>query len=188
MEGLDDTINAVDLPNGSNQEDCNARKIVDPAILIAIENRKKDWLSDNNQKWALGKRREEIFEHFGNNPEPVAYIRDHNLNVFGLSDNDMADQLVYSGKGYFIDHSVNHHASVTAEKYKYIQSVLDYPDHIKRMNVDGKESIVFIKKLKRWNAISIQREDTPNGSRLWYKNFFEQKKEPYKSLTDIQLS
>ena len=47
-----------------------------------MKNRITDWLSEENLKWAEGKTREEIFEKFGNELQPIAVIPDKYLKIF----------------------------------------------------------------------------------------------------------
>ena len=155
--------------------------------LSEIENRKLEWLSKENLEWAKGKTLEEIIEKFGNEPFAVAYLPVEYLGVFGDAGLQLTDNRIYSGKGYYIDHAVNHHPTIDPKDYINIQDVINNYDHIKKVRVDNKESIVFIKKIDRWNAVTVQLEVGDNGRIVWHKNYYNQKKEPYKSLPDVQL-
>ena len=116
-----------------------------------MENRIVDWLSEENLSMAMGKTRDEIFEIFGNEVLPIAYIPTKFINLIG---SNIKDQRIYCGKGYFIDHALRNHAKsgmqisaadVDVSKYLNIQAVLDNPDSIKETFVDGKRTVVFIK-------------------------------------------
>ena len=139
-----------------------------------------EWLTPENMDWARGKSREEIFDHFGNKLEPVSIMPKAYLPLFEA---EPTDDKVYSGKGYFIDHAVNHHANVPVSEYDNIQEVLDHPDSIKK-TVSG--SIAFIKKLNQYDAVLVDAVLDENGRILLHKTFFSQKKEPYAKEDDMR--
>ena len=155
-----------------------------------MEARIVDWLSEENLERAEGKTREEIFDEFGNELEPIAYIPKQYISLVSA---DLKDQRIYCGKGYFIDHALRNHAKdgkqlnvedVDVSKYLNIQSVLDNPDSVKETYVDGKRTIVFIKKIGRYFAELTQVEE--DGKIVLHKSMFNQKKEPYAKLNDIR--
>lgn len=155
-----------------------------------MENRIVDWLSEENLSMAMGKTRDEIFEIFGNEVLPIAYIPTKFINLIG---SNIKDQRIYCGKGYFIDHALRNHAKsgmqisaadVDVSKYLNIQAVLDNPDSIKETFVDGKRTVVFIKRIGRYFAELTQVEEA--GKIVLHKSFFNQKKEPYAKLNDIR--
>lgn len=155
-----------------------------------MENRIVDWLSEDNLSKAYGKTREEIFNEFGNELEPIAYIP---AQFISLVDPELTDTRIYCGKGYFIDHALRNHAGsgrriapedVDVSKYLNMQYVLDNPDSIKETVSDGKRTVVFIKKIGRYFAELTQVEE--NGKIVLHKSLFNQKKEPYAKLDDIR--
>lgn len=155
-----------------------------------MEARIVDWLSEENLERAEGKTREEIFEEFGNELAPIAYIPIQHLSLVSA---DLKDQRIYCGKGYFIDHALRNHTKdgkqikaedVDVSKYLNIQSVLDNPDSIKETYIDGKRTVVFIKKIGRYFAELTQVEE--EGKIVLHKSMFNQKKEPYAKLNDIR--
>lgn len=155
-----------------------------------MEARIVDWLSEENLERAEGKTREEIFDEFGNELEPIAYIPKQYISLVSA---DLKDQRIYCGKGYFIDHALRNHAKdgkqlnvedVDVSKYLNIQSVLDNPDSVKETYVDGKRTVVFIKKIGRYFAELTQVEE--DGKIVLHKSMFNQKKEPYAKLNDIR--
>jgi hypothetical protein len=148
-----------------------------------IQQRLIDWLSEENIQWATGKTRDEIQEKFGNNAMPIAYIPVKYLKLLG---DDVIDNRVYSGMSYFIDHAVNHHPNISKEKYQYIQKVLSEPDEVKGIKDNGNNSVVFIKKIDRFNAVIIEVEKDKYGKIIWHKTFLDQNKKPY-SNKGIQL-
>ncbi len=157
---------------------------------IEMQKRIIDWLSEDNLKKAEGKTRAEILEMFGNTPIPIAYITSDNLSYVSK---DAKDPRIYCGKGYFIDHALRNHSNqdtqISAEdvdvgKYLNMQSVLNDPDSLKETFVDGKRTVVFVKKIGRYFAELTQFEE--NGKIVLHKSLFSQKKEPYAKLKDIR--
>lgn len=155
-----------------------------------MEARLLEWLSVDNLNRAYGKTREQIFEMFGNDLQPIAYIPNEYL---ALVDPKIEDEKIYCGKAYFIDHALRNHAktdiqtpveAIDARQYLHIQAVLDDPDSIKETFVDGKRTIVFIKKIGRYYAELTQVETC--GKIVLHKSYFNQKKEPYAKLDDIR--
>ena len=149
-----------------------------------------DWLSDENLTAALGKSRTEIFDLFGNALEPIAYIPSQYLPLISK---DIKDPRIYCGMAYFIDHALRNHGldgtqatieDVDVSKYLNIQTVLDNPDAIKETYVDGKRTVVFVKKIGRYFAELTQVEE--DGKVILHKSLFSQKKEPYAKLNDIR--
>ena len=155
-----------------------------------MEARIVDWLSDENLAKASGKTRAEIFDEFGNELMPIAYVP---TQYMSLVSRDLKDPRIYCGKGYFIDHALRNHGAsgtqtaledVDVSKYLNIQTVLDNPDSVKETNVDGKRTVVFIKKIGRYFAELTQVEE--DGKIILHKSLFNQKKEPYAKLNDIR--
>ena len=147
--------------------------------LLAMKGRIAEWLSPETLSEAIGKTRDEIFEMYGNECLPIAYVPKYFANKI---DAELTDFYVYCGKGYFIDHAVNHHSSIPSEKYLLIQDVLNDPDEIKKTTTDGHDSYIFIKKLGRFNAVVLALEVSENGKMILHKSFFDQKKKPYANV------
>ncbi|MBR3625336.1 MAG: hypothetical protein IKN48_03170, partial [Bacteroidaceae bacterium] len=149
-----------------------------------MQDRVREWLSEDYLNQARGLSREDIFELFdGDTPYPIAYVPEESLTY--LSDG-ISDNRIYSSMGYFIDHAVNHHPSIPVEQYKNIQDVLNNPDSVKEIMQDGNRSVVFIKKIDKYNAVVVQLEKSEDGKIIWHKSFFDQRKEPYKNLPDLK--
>ncbi len=126
------------------EERHDEKYVVSSSERAEMENRITDWLSEENLEHAVGKTRDEIFEEFGNELAPIAYIPAKYLSF--LSEN-VKDPRIYCGKGYFIDHALRNHGGqgtqiniddVDVSKYLNIQYVLDNPDHIKEILLSGK--------------------------------------------------
>jgi len=143
---------------------------------VELPNRLAQWLSKENIEKAQGKSRAEIIKEFGNEPQAIAYIP---IQFLPLVDSNLRDNRVYSGMGYFLDHAVNHHPNIAADKYQNIQQVLNSPDEVKAIVDNGNNSIVFIKQIDRYNAVVIEVEKTDDGRIVWHKSFYDQNKKPY---------
>ena len=164
---------AEEEPSGAGYVDALSDEV------SAYPKRVQDWLSQGNLDRARGKNLKEIIAMFGNKPEPIAYVPKEYLYVLG---NDVTDNRLYSGKGYFIDHALNHHSQIETKTYGYIQEVLSHPDAIKPTN----EGVTFIKKIDRWNAVVVNVEKTEKGKIIWHKSFYDQNKEIYKNRPDLK--
>ena len=69
---------------------------------------------------------------------------------------------------------------------------MNLPEHIRYSHSaeTKKPSFIFTailptSKGNRWNAVTIQVETDDNGNLIWYKNYYNQRKEPNKSSTDL---
>jgi hypothetical protein len=145
-----------------------------------------EWLSTENIEKAKGKTRDEIFLMFGNAYEPIANIPAEYLKYLGSG---VADNTVYSGKGYFIDHAVNHHPEVDIAEYAKIPEILKNPDDVKLddRNPD-RASLVFIKKYDRFGTVITSIDENEMGKLVIHKSFFNPKKSPYPRLKSIRAS
>ena len=158
------------------------------AEISSQRQRIQSWVSSDNIKWARGKTRAEIFAHFGNKLEPIAYIPQQYLGY--LSDG-INDNRVYCGKGYMIDHAVNHHQEVKPEAYSNIQNIIDTPDDVKLddHNPNRNKSILFIKNLENGGVVIVSFDETENGKLVLHKSFFDKMKVGrFKNLPTIKLS
>ena len=170
--------------NGTNDEGRNIVSTSDSAEIEAIRNNITSALSAENLEKAKGKTREEIFALFGNDDAMVVgFVPEKWLKYLGEG---IKDNRIYTGLGYFIDHAVNHHPNIETEKYLLMQEVLNEPDSIKAVDVDGHKSVAFIKKLDKYNAVVIEVEQTEDGRIIWHKSFYDQRKEPYKKSPDLR--
>ena len=138
----------------------------------------KEWLSKESIDRARGKSKEDIIGMFGNEPVPIAYVPKDYLYVLG---DNVTDNRIYSGKGYFIDHALNHHPQIDVKTYDYMQEVLAHPNDIKTTN----NGVAFIKKIDQWNAVVVSVEKAKDGKIIWHKSFYDQKKEIYKNRPSI---
>ena len=157
-QGTDDSARGVARDKGRNgndgkrTDDLSQREEVSGAERTEMENRIIDWLSEENLLKAKDKTRAEIFEIFGNELHPIAYIPKQYLHLLG---GNVKDARIYCGKGYFINHALRNHANadyqtsienIDVSKYLNIQTVLDAPDSVKETFVDGKKNDCIYKK------------------------------------------
>jgi len=142
------------------------------------------WVSRDNIEMAKGKTREEIFALFGNELEPIAYLPQLYLPCLAT---EIVDNLIYCGKGYFLDHAVNHHPEVDRAEYTNIQNIINYPDDVKLDNrFEGRKNLVFIKKTEKYSLVIIGIGKTETGKLIFYKSFFRNIKSPYPRLPSIR--
>ena len=192
--GSEDTRGSAYDRHGNSQLGSERQGALETSVTdeerTAMQARIVDWLSDENLTAALGKSRTEIFDLFGNALEPIAYIPSQYLPLISK---DIKDPRIYCGMAYFIDHALRNHGldgtqatieDVNVSKYLNIQAVLDNPDAIKETYVDGKRTVVFVKKIGRYFAELTQVEE--DGKVILHKSLFSQKKEPYAKLNDIR--
>lgn len=151
--------------------------------------RVQEWLSEENLAWAQGKNRDEIVARFGDELETVALLPEAYLDYFA---GKSADNKVYSGKGYFIDHAVNHHPDIAPEEYGNLQAILDAPDEVLR-DTRGKENdgvrdgLIFIKKIDKTYGIAVTME-ADQGMIVMHKSFFKTRKGAFKKLERLPIA
>jgi len=143
------------------------------------------WLSPENLSEAKGKSREEIFAWFGNEYEPIAEIGHEYLKHLR---SDVTDAKVYSGKGYFIDHAVNHHPEVGLDEYGKIPDILSDPDDVRLDIRRDRASLVFMKKYERLGLVIVSHVENDGGRIVVYKTFFNKtgKKSPYTHFQSVR--
>lgn len=143
-----------------------------------------DWLTDENIEWAEGKDFDEIAEHFGNTPEPIAVIPSI------VKDNipTLEDSYLYCGKAYMIDHQANHHPELEISEYDNIQTILDNYDDIKDLSDGDNIKIAFVKKLDKGYAV-VAELSKENDKIILHKTFFYRdaagRRVPYKNKPSI---
>lgn len=138
-------------------------------------------------------RRSAVFNAFAqvdNTLHPINYVPKEFLKyIWG----EATDNRAYANMGYFIEHAVNHHPNIPAEKYHIIMDVISHPESIKETFVDDHtqkyRTVVFIKNNDdRCNAVVLRVEKTKTGElSIMYKSFFDQKKRKgvYKNMPDL---
>ncbi|MDR2490390.1 MAG: DUF1566 domain-containing protein [Spirochaetaceae bacterium] len=134
-------------------------------------------------KKAAGKKRDEICELFGNTPEPIAKIHEEYTKYL---DPTIKDSTVYCGKGYFIDHAVNHHPEVAILEYQKIPEILNFPDDVRLdTKKTARKSLVFIKKYDNNKIVIVSTYEDNDKKLVFHKSFFTSKKRPYKTLIPV---
>ena len=164
-----------------NVEDVRFREGVSPKA--QMKQRMKKWLSPENLQMASGKTRDEIFEQFGNELEPIAIVPKGYLRYLG---DGFENNALYCGKGYMVDHAANHHAEEPIESYEQIQDILDYPDVVRLDNRKDRPSLIFVKKYDNYKSETIS-VDVENGKLVIHKTLNHRKKEPHKALPSVAI-
>jgi phosphoribosylformylglycinamidine (FGAM) synthase-like amidotransferase family enzyme len=151
---------------------------------VAAQEYIAEWVSQDNIEKAKGKTREEIFNLFGNQLEPIAYLPYPYLSYL---DTEIADNRIYCGKGYFLDHAVNHHPEVNPVEYLNIQQIINCPDDVKLdKRFENRKALVFIKETEKYGVMVIGIGKTEMGKLVFYKSFFRNNKSPYPRLPSIR--
>ncbi|MCQ2344016.1 MAG: hypothetical protein MJ002_03720 [Paludibacteraceae bacterium] len=176
-----------DLPVLTKEQE-EVYRITDKEI-NEMRERMKSWLTKDKLDRAKNMTRKERKDEFGNDVLPIAFVPSAIMPLLG---SNIKSNKVYSAEWYVIDHAIVNHPSLNIDDYDLIQKVLNLPKHIRyTYNTEtGKPSFVFTamfptSKGNRWNAVTIQVETDNDGNLIWYKNYYNQKKEPNKSSTDL---
>ena len=146
-----------------------------------------DWLSDDNLNWAKGKSYQEIIAHFGNEPQPVAFIpKEWLTKLFG---EEIADNRVYSGKAYFIDHAVNHHPEdIDLEAYVLMQEMISKNTEAIIDDRKGKKGVIFVKQYDKNYLLAVELRQEDDGKIHLYKSLSKTRsKKPYPNLRRARL-
>jgi hypothetical protein len=150
-----------------------------------MQKRISEWISESKLQKAKGKTREAIFREFGNELEPIAWINPEYLQYLG---EELKDNRVYSGKGYFIDHAVNHHPEVPISGYQNIQDILNNPDDVLLDNSKAQNALVFVKQYKSIGTVIVSMDKTDGGMLALYKSFFNQRKNSYAKYKSVRVN
>jgi hypothetical protein len=147
----------------------------------------KRWLSKDAVTAAKGKSLNEIILQFGNQLEPIAFVPERFLK--SIFSSDITDNRVYSGKGYFLDHVVNHHPQdIALSDYMRLQEMLSEPDEVIIDRRGGKEAAIFVRKYDASYMAVVKVEKTPDGRLQLYKSLNKTTKEkPYPKLARAEL-
>lgn len=146
-----------------------------------------DWLSDDNLNWAKGKSYQEIIAHFGNEPQPVAFIpKEWLTKLFG---EEIADNRVYSGKAYFIDHAVNHHPEdIDLEAYVLMQEMISKNTEAIIDDRKGKKGVIFVKQYDKNYLLAVELRQEDDGKIHLCKSLSKTRsKKPYPNLRRARL-
>lgn len=81
-----------------------------------------------------------------------------------------ADLTIFAGEAYFVDHCLNHHPDVADSVYRRIEEFLAEPEEIVLDRRDGKDAVIFLKRLEgRLYAVVIRHY---GAAQLVYKTCF----------------
>jgi len=133
--------------------------------------------------------RKELFEKYGNELKPIAFIPQEYLKYFKGT---TSDNRIYTGLGYFIDHAVNRHSDVQLSDYKNIQDIINNPDEIiidrreDQRTKQEKDNLLFVKKYEKNTLLVIRLETNNDGQILLHKSLYHNKNTPYPGLPRIQ--
>lgn len=155
------------------------------AEIKTMQNRISEWLSADNLCIAKEKSRNQIFKIFGNELKPIAYISPEYLKYL---DENINDNRVYSGKGYFIDHAVNHHSNTSIQEYFKMQEIINNPDDVKLDDKREKATIIFIKKYDKYGTVIVNADINEQKKIVFHKTFFMQNKKPYPNISSVRLN
>ena len=154
----------------------------------AMQARIAEWHSPEILEEAKGLTREQIFAKYGNELQPVSVIPKQYVQFL---DPSITDNRVYSGKGYMIDHAVNHHDESDPAAYLNIQDVIDSPDDVllDDRNPARNKSLVFVKKVDKVGVVIVSFDQGKDGKILLHKSFFDHFKENrFKNYKSVKLS
>ncbi len=122
------------------------------------------WVTQEIYDEADGLTGNEIFAKYDNTPVPIAILPEKAAIIF----NGLTDRNIYSGKAYFIDHMVNHHAELDVREYQELQNDLDNFD---RVYLDPKNESIAFEKDKNEKKYSIIIKQDLQGHLLFYKSY-----------------
>lgn len=123
------------------------------------------WANESNFEKADGLDDNEIFQKFGNIEFlPIAIIPEKAMGVFY----PIKDNKVYSGKGYFIAHMVNHHDELQLDEYESLQDDLTNFDHVYQ---DPKNKSIVFEKEKKSKKYSLVLKQDVQGRIIFYKSY-----------------
>ncbi|MDR3286982.1 MAG: hypothetical protein LBT27_06035, partial [Prevotellaceae bacterium] len=120
-----------------------------------------------------------------NELKPIAYISPEYLKYL---DENINDNRVYSGKGYFIDHAVNHHSNTSIQEYFKMQEIINNPDDVKLDDKREKATIIFIKKYDKYGTVIVNADINEQKKIVFHKTFFMQNKKPYPNISSVRLN
>ena len=153
-----------------------------------IENNLQSFISalDNVKK----ESREEIFKKYDNTLKPIAYIPKEYLQYFKGT---AADNRLYTGLAYFLDHAVNRHSDVQKADYNNIQDIIINPDEIiidrRKNGATGQErdNLLFVKKYFKRIILAVSLETNNRWQILLHKTLhYNKKNTPYPDLNRVQ--
>lgn len=131
---------------------------------ITASNTLLNWVTQEVYDEADGLTGNEIFAKYDNIPVPIAVLPEKASIIF----DGLTDRNIYSGKAYFIDHMVNHHAELDVSEYQNLQNDLDNFD---KVYLDPKNESIAFEKDKNNKKYSIIIKQDLQGHLLFYKSY-----------------
>ncbi len=122
------------------------------------------WTTSDIYDEADGLDGNEIFQKYDNIPVPIAILPERAVIIF----NNLSNRYIYSGKAYFIDHMVNHHAELDADEFQNFQDDLN---SFEKVYLDPKNSSIIFEKDKNNKKYSIVLKQDFQGNLLFYKSY-----------------
>ena len=141
----------------------------------------KEWATQENFDKAKGKTRGEIFFNFGQKIKVLGQIPEKYLKELNPKSND---RRVFCGKGYFIDHMVNHHPNVPLEDYELIPDVLESPDNVRFDDKKDVPTLIFSKNFGKYGTIVVNCK-SEGDKVIFYKTGFTGNKESYRNKPSV---
>ena len=147
-----------------------------------LKNRVAEWSSEKVFEEAEGLSRAEIFEKYGTEKLPIATIPKDYILLFENERTKIQDNFVYSSKGFFVDHMINHHPELDTQDYIAMQDIINNPENIYKDSESG--NIVFSQIKNNKNDIVVLGTD--NNKLVLYRSCFIRRKMPMKyELIDL---
>lgn len=176
MLAEEDEIQRAELYEEEMQDKAESEEEHSEINVDELKARISDWSSEETFEEAEGLSKQEIFEKYGTEKLPIATIPNNFLQLFENGKIKIQDNYVYSSKGFFIDHMVNHHPELDTQDYLAMQDIINNPENVYRDNVTG--NIVFSQIKNNKNDVVVLGTD--NDKLILYRSCFLRRKMPHK--------
>ena len=176
MLAEEDEIQRAELYEEEMQDKAEREEEHSEINVEELKARISDWSSEETFEEAEGLSRQEIFEKYGTEKLPIATIPNNFLQLFENGKIKIQDNYVYSSKGFFIDHMVNHHPELDTQDYLAMQDIINNPENVYRDNETG--NIVFSQIKNNKNDVVVLGTD--NDKLILYRSCFLRRKMPHK--------
>ena len=176
MLAEEDEIHSAELYEEEIQDKAEREEEHSEINVEELKARISDWSSEETFEEAEGLSKQEIFEKYGTEKLPIATIPNNFLQLFENGKIKIQDNYVYSSKGFFIDHMVNHHPELDTQDYLAMQDIINNPENVYRDNETG--NIVFSQIKNNKNDVVVLGTD--NDKLILYRSCFLRRKMPHK--------
>lgn len=176
MLAEEDEIQRAELYEEEMQDKAEREEEHSEINVEELKARISDWSSEETFEEAEGLSKQEIFEKYGTEKLPIATIPNNFLQLFENGKIKIQDNYVYSSKGFFIDHMVNHHPELDTQDYLAMQDIINNPENVYRDNETG--NIVFSQIKNNKNDVVVLGTD--NDKLILYRSCFLRRKMPHK--------